>query len=212
MGTDLIVPDIDDESLGPAMRRCTALQRRFVLACLIIGGGQHKRAAAMAGYSGDANQLAVTGFRVAHTPYIQAAILEEAAKRLGGSAIEAVNVVLEQMSDPKCSPRDRRAAAEMILNRTGLHSKTEHSVTVTQEVGKSTLLLEMIRAKLKTNPNYAVPEPLRKMLEVGDKVESPRTVTVDFTAEQVLDVAPVQVIDVESVEVDPELDALLEIE
>jgi hypothetical protein len=37
-------------------------------------------------------------------------------------------------------------------------------------------------------------------------------VTVDFTAEQVLDVAPVQVIDVESVEVDPELDALLEIE
>jgi uncharacterized membrane protein len=48
--------------------------------------------------------------------------------------------------------------------------------------------------------------------EVGNKVESQRTVTVDFTAEQVLDVAPVQVIDVESVEVDPELDALLEIE
>jgi phage terminase small subunit len=190
MGTDLTVPDIDDESLGPAMKRCTQLQRRFVLACLLIGGGQHKRAAAMAGYSGDANQLAVTGYRVAHTPYVQQAILEEAAKRLGGSAIEAVNTVLETMSDAKSSRKERLSAAQMILNRIGLHSKTEHSVTVTQEAGKSSLLLEMIRAKLKTNPDYAVPEPLRKMLEAGKT-------------------APVEV---EFKEVDVELDALLGIE
>src|SRR5450759_2350270 len=99
MGTDIEITDIDDESLGPAMKRCTQLQRRFVLAVLMVGGGQHARAAGMAGYSGNANTLAVAGWRVAHTSYVQAAILEEAAKRLGGSAIEAVNTVLETMTD-----------------------------------------------------------------------------------------------------------------
>src|ERR1017187_988497 len=162
MGTDLVIPDIDDESLGPAMKRCTPLQRRFVMAVLMIGAGQHKRAAMLAGYSGDANQLSVTGFRTAHTPYVQAALHEEADKRLGGAAIEAVNVVIEQLSNPKLSARDQRAAAEMVLNRTGHHAKTEHSVTVTQDVGKNTVMLEMIRAQIKRNPDFInnVPEPI----------------------------------------------------
>ena len=194
MGTDITVPDINDDSLGPAMKRCTQLQRRFVMACLMIGGGQHKRAAALAGYKGDDNTLAVMGFRTAHISYVQQAILEEAAKRLGGASIEAVNTVLETMSDAKASRRERLTAAQMIMDRVGLHSKTEHNVNVTQDVGKNTLLLEMIRAKLKTNPDYVVPEPLRKMLDADatPKVDAP--------------------IEVAYTEVDPELDALLEIE
>lgn len=196
MGTDITVPDINDDSLGPAMKRCTQLQRRFVMACLMIGGGQHKRAAALAGYKGDDNTLAVMGFRTAHISYVQQAILEEAAKRLGGASIEAVNTVLETMSDAKASRRERLTAAQMIMDRVGLHSKTEHNVNVTQDVGKNTLLLEMIRAKLKGNPDYInnIPEPIRKMLEADaiPKVDAP--------------------IEVAYTEVDPELDALLEIE
>jgi phage terminase small subunit len=192
MGTDIVISDIDDESLGPAMKRCTRLQRRFVLAILMIGGGQHMRAAAMAGYSGNANGLAQAGFRAAHTPYVQAAILEEAAKRLGGSAIEAVNVVLEQLTDPKASHKDRRAAAQMILDRVGLHAKTEHNIAVTHDVGTNTMMLEMIRQRLKNNPDFinSVPAPIRLLLDAENKP----TINAEFA------------------EIDPELNALLEIE
>ena len=183
MGSDLEVTDIDDESLGPAMKRCTSLQRRFVLAVLMVGGGQHQRAAQMAGYSGNANGLAQAGWRTAHTPYVQQAILEEAAKRLGGSAIEAVNTVLETMSDPKASRRERTAAAAMILDRVGLHSKTEHSVTVTQDVGKNTVMLEMIRAQIKRNPDFInnVPEPIRRLLAPAVNVKVDEPVDVVYT-------------------------------
>lgn len=199
MGTDLVIPDIDDESLGPAMKRCTALQRRFVLAILMIGGGQHMRAAALAGFQGNENTLAVTGYRVAHTSYVQAAILEEASKRLGGSAIEAVNTVLETMSDPKASRRERLTAAGMAMDRIGLHSKTEHNVVVTQEVGKSAMMMEMIKARLKTNPDFllSLPEPIQLLFKA---------------AQPVVDAEFIEIENADASAVDPELDAMLEIE
>lgn len=177
MGTDLVIPDLpdSDESFGPAMRRCTPLQRRFVQAILITGGRNQKRCALIAGYKGNDQTLAVTGFRVAHTPYVQAAILEEASKRLGGAAIDAVSTVLDILNDPKTSDRDRLHAAQMVNDRVGLHAKTEHTVNVTNDIGPNSTMLAAIKLRLKTNPDFLamVPEPIRLLLaaEVNKDVD-----------------------------------------
>ena len=165
--TDILIEDLDEATLGPAMLRCTLMQRRFVMANLILGGKNMRRAAMMAGYSGNEATLAVTGFRTAHIQYVQDAIREEAQKRMSAASIEAVSTVMDIAGGNITAPPSVRLAASLaLMDRTGLHAKTEHSVTVTQEVGKSTMLLEMVRARLKANPaNTAwVPEPIRLML------------------------------------------------
>lgn len=171
MPSSLIIPDFDENSLGPAMKRCTERQRRFVAAILITGGGNNKRAAAMAGYSGDDNTLAVTGYRLAHTEYVQAAILEEAAKHLGSAAIQATATVIETMGDVKASRKERLQAAQMVMDRVGLHSKTEHAVNVTHDMGANATMLAKLRLQLQKNPDFInfVPAPIRALLDAPTK-------------------------------------------
>ena len=119
--------DMPAERFGPAMKACTERQRQFVWA-LLDGCRSNKEAASRAGYQGDANTLAVTGHRLAHDPNVQAAIQEEAKRRLNSTAILAVNklALLVESNDQKVQLK----AIEMVLNRAGLHATSEHKVQV----------------------------------------------------------------------------------
>lgn len=131
MGGSLTVPD--DAVLGPAMLRLNERQRLFVTGMIAYGGLNNSRAALEAGYPNSENnpsQIRVTAHRLAHDENIQAAIKEEAVRMLNAGALVAVKVVLEIATDPGTEKKDRLKAAEMIMNRTGLHATSEHKVAV----------------------------------------------------------------------------------
>jgi hypothetical protein len=56
-------------------------------------------------------------------------------------------------------------------------------VTVTQDVGKNTVMLEMIRAQIKRNPDFInnVPEPIRRLLAPAVNVKVDEPVDVVYT-------------------------------
>lgn len=112
------------------MKKCTPLQRNYVSALLELGSANHKRAALMAGFSGNDNSLRVTAHRVHHDSNVQAAIREEAERRMTGATIMAASVLVETIGDKTQQTKDRLKAAEMLFNRTGLHAKSEHKMTV----------------------------------------------------------------------------------
>ena len=118
-------------AFGPAMVALpTDRQRAFVIALLDTGGINHTKAAQLAGYEGGTDSLRVTAHRVFHDERVQAAIREEANRRLHAASGLAVCVLVEIASSSP-QPKDRIKAAQAILNRTGMHEKTEHKVTTT---------------------------------------------------------------------------------
>lgn len=122
-----------DYQCGPAMKKLNERQRAFVTAILDFGGRNNSRAALAAGYVGSQDVIKTTAYRLAHDPDIQDAIKEEAQNRLNASSVMAVNILLDIADDPATEKKDRLKAVEMIMNRTGLIAKTEHSVTVTKK-------------------------------------------------------------------------------
>lgn len=131
------------EDLGPKMRALNERQRAFVTACLEIGRVDNKRAAAMAGYSGDDNTLAVAGHRLSHTLSVQEAMHEEASRRLGSAKIMAVSELIG-IAQSSGQVKDRLKAISMILNRTGLHETSEHKVTTRDESKTDEAMLDRI--------------------------------------------------------------------
>lgn len=124
------------EQWGPAMRALkTDGQRRFVMALLEIGSNNHTRAALIAGYEGNTDTLKVTAYRLFHDPGVQQAMHEVAHSRLNAGKIMAVSTLLNIAENAK-EDKDKLKAIGMVLNRTGLHEKTEHHVT-TQDVSKT---------------------------------------------------------------------------
>lgn len=128
MSQELTAIETPEEHWGPCMQALNPRQRAFVQACLTIGTTNNAKCAAMAGYTGSANALAVAGHRLAHHSGVIAAIQEEAERRLRSSAIMAVSVMVDIARNEVNSPKDRLKAAEMIANRVGLHAKSEHKV------------------------------------------------------------------------------------
>lgn len=122
-----------DYDCGPAMKKLNDRQRGFVTAMLDFGGRNNTRAARAAGYDGVDEVLRVTAYRLAHDPKIQEAIKEEGEKRLNAGTIMAVNILFDILDDATTETKDRLKAVEMVLNRTGLHTKTEQKVTVTHK-------------------------------------------------------------------------------
>jgi phage terminase small subunit len=113
---------------GPAMQALNDRQRAFVIALLEQPNITHKAAAQMAGYApGKGQQQAFQGYKLYHDERIQAAIKEEAERRLHSSTALAVSTVVGLMTSN--DEKIRLKAASMILNRTGLHETTEHKVT-----------------------------------------------------------------------------------
>jgi hypothetical protein len=98
--SDLELPDVNEADLGPAMKALTPMQRRFVRAVQIVGHGRWSRCAALAGYKGNDNVLAVAGCNMARNPKITAALVEEGGYSLQMGADIAVANILDIAQNP----------------------------------------------------------------------------------------------------------------
>jgi phage terminase small subunit len=134
-----------DDDFGPAMLSLTEKQRGFVLAMIEFPGSSHSAAARRAGYSDTKEGAKVRGHYAAHNPAVQAAIREEAGKRLNASSLAAAGVLMKLLTDPKVAAKDRIRAAGMLLDRSGFGAAQTINVnkTVSDQSGK--VILEEIK-------------------------------------------------------------------
>jgi phage terminase small subunit len=128
LGGIQIIQDPPEENLGPAMRALNAGQRRFVIALLETGASNNTVAAGLAGYGGTEGSRRVMAHNLAHNPKVQAAIKEEADRRLRAGALLAASALVEIAGNPM--HKDRFKASVELLNRAGLIVQTEHKVIV----------------------------------------------------------------------------------
>ena len=132
---------IDGTEFGPAMAELTEKQRGFVVAMVTIPGCSFARAAREAGYSDSSEAAKVTGHHLAHSPRIQAAIREEAGKRLSALSVVAANVMMDIMLAEDGDPKTKLKAASAVLDRTGFAAAQNINVhkTVTDNSGRAVL-------------------------------------------------------------------------
>ncbi len=127
----------DEGGYGPAYKALpTDRQRMFVMECVEPtpnGEINYTQAARRAGFTGDPSTLKVTAHRLAHDTRVQAAMLEEATRRLGAAMPLATATLIQIMST---SPKEqtRLKAAAMVLDRGGMAVKTQHEVKVVHEL------------------------------------------------------------------------------
>lgn len=120
-----------DAKLGPAMRNLNHRQQCFVVALIEHGGINFPEAAARAGYPSENREaLRATASRLAHDEDILKAIHEEAHRRMRSGAILTVSTLLNIINDPMSKNCDKLKACDMVLNRTGLHPTSEHTVKI----------------------------------------------------------------------------------
>jgi hypothetical protein len=120
---------------GKAMQELpTDRQRAFVVAAVELGTNDWRRVAKMAGFSGDDDTLSVTAHRLAHDTRILAAIREESVARLFGTGLLAVSELTKMCTDSDKQIRMRACLA--VMNRIGMHEKTEAKI-VTEDVTES---------------------------------------------------------------------------
>lgn len=136
----------DDEDFGPAMAALSERQRSFVMALIEFPGITQAEAARRAGYSDVADGAKVRGHYLAHNPAVQAAIREEAGKRLNSSSLMAANTLLAILTDEGVDAKDRIKAAGMLLDRSGFGAAQTINVnkTTTDRTGKA--IMERIAA------------------------------------------------------------------
>lgn len=119
----------EEVKFGPAMRSLTDMQQRFVLFLMDSGSSNATEAAEAAGYSTNSNQaLRQQGSYLMHDEKVQAAMREVGQARISGVTMKAIRTVEKALdsTDHKAALK----AAEMVLNRAGLHATSEHKVTV----------------------------------------------------------------------------------
>jgi len=132
-------------------------QRKFVLAMVEIPGCTHADAARMAGYSDHLDAAKVRGFYCAHNPAVQAAIREEAGKRLSASSLMAAGVLMKMLTDEGIEPKDRIKAAGMLLDRSGFGAAQTINVnkTVTRKVDTSEAMSRIAEFRQKFPEQFA---------------------------------------------------------
>jgi len=171
------LPNKDSGKLGDAMLQLLPRQRKFVVALLETGTTNYTRAAKMAGYGGNSESgLRVQASRLAHDPRIIRALREEGERRLRASAVMATSVLIN-IAENGLTAKDRLKAAEMILNRTGLHALTEHKTTVehtTDELGKIERITALARG-LGLDPAKLLGQ------NAAPSLPAPKPVDVEFT-------------------------------
>lgn len=185
------LPDFGE--IGPALRALTPRQRRFVL-CFLAGGARNASAAYRdAGYGGDNDTVKANAWRLIHDPKIQQAIAEETKARLqGNGAALASELLLEVMQNPTAATKDRLRAAELTMNRTGLHATTEHKMTVEHSVDETTLINKVKRLSLElgldadkllagTSMALQAPAAVDAEFEVVEEVDWTLDTEVDWT-------------------------------
>lgn len=146
----------DPADFGPAMAALTDRQRAFVMAMIELPGITQAEAARRAGYSDVADGAKVRGYYAAHNPAVQAAMREEAGKRLNSSSLMAANVLLELLSDDKVDAKDRIKAAGMLLDRSGFGAAQTINVNknITDNSGRAVMeRIEKAAAALGIDPS-----------------------------------------------------------
>ena len=123
--------------LGPAMRALEDHERRFVM-MLVKFSGRIGDAAEAAGIP------AASGSAIHRMQKVKEAILEEATRLMATSALLATATVVELASSANTDNKTRLKAAEMILNRTGLHEIMESKLTITKKVSDEDLVETVI--------------------------------------------------------------------
>jgi phage terminase small subunit len=161
------------ELMGPAMRRLNPNQQRFVCA-LGVFGGQMTEAYKWAGFGSTTDRSAQSASsRLAAKEDVKEAIREEALRRMDNSTLLAVSTVIRiaQGADDKLALK----AAELLMDRTGFHAKSEHKVVI--EDGRTTNeLIDFIRSRsaahgLDANAMLGLPNPNVVEAEYEDVVD-----------------------------------------
>jgi hypothetical protein len=129
---------------GPAMRALTDKQRKFVQAALASPESNPTDWARLAGYKdkgGGASNIRVCAHGLMHDPRIEAAIVEIARSSFttGGVALAASNLL--RIARDQKHPRNYDATIA-IMNRVGMHEKSEHVVKVSRPDDQQ--MLEMV--------------------------------------------------------------------
>ena len=150
-------------------------QRAFVGAMLETGGqpGRHSEAARRAGYEGSPDVVKVAAHRLAHNPKIQAAIREEAERRVHSGAILGASVLVEIAADPQ--HKDRFKAATRLLDMAGLIVTTQHKVTV-EHTGDDT---EKIRLAIAMAKRLGI-DPKKLLGEAGVSAAEVDAIDAEF--------------------------------
>lgn len=169
--------DIEKPKYGPAMQKLNERQRLFVLNLMEFGDDNFTRAARAAGYTdtGDPKTTAIRlqAHKLAHDPRIQEAMLEEAKRRLQGGLILAVSTLVTHVrsADPKVALK----AAEMLMNRGGIHALSEHKVNVEHTLNEEEMVksIEMMAQKMGIDPSSLLGDAGVKQLP------PPRQVPID---------------------------------
>jgi phage terminase small subunit len=127
-----------EAEFGPAMAVLTEKQRAFVMAMINYPGITQYEAAKRAGYTPNSEVgQRVKGHYAAHNPKVQAAIREEAGKRLNSLSLRASNFLMEVLDDDAAPLKERTKAALAVLDRTGFAAAQNINVnkTVTDQTG-----------------------------------------------------------------------------
>ena|SRR5208282_687903 len=153
-----------EKEMGPKMRALNERQRKFVVA-LATYGRNFTRAAADAGYSATSqNGLEVQGWRLAHDSRVLDAFDEYCEKRLRQGKGLALNVMFEVAGTS--GHKDQFRAAQAILDRTGMHAKSEHTVKVEDNSLTDKALLARVK-QLAANLGWDQAQTRTLLLENG---------------------------------------------
>lgn len=120
-----------EDLMGPAMLALEPRQRRFVCALATFGGDQ-EGAYAWAGYRAKTpGALQACSSRLANSEAVQAAVKEEAIRRLNSASLLAISGLIE-MASPLHNKNEklRFKALQDLADRTGFNAKTEHTITI----------------------------------------------------------------------------------
>jgi phage terminase small subunit len=128
-----LVGEIDEGSLGPAMRALTPKQRRFVLELQRgpAGYGSAVRDIRAAGYgtpTSSSTAMRVEANRVLHNPKVQDALREVGGKIIRAEAFEAIQTTAAIARNPK--HKDCLKANLALMDRGGFAPETTHHVEV----------------------------------------------------------------------------------
>ncbi len=175
--------------LGPAMAKLNDRQRRFVMLLMGQATPNYTQAYRNAGYANnDDHSTRVAASMMAHNPRILAAIKEEAANRMNASLGMAAEVLVEIAGDP--THKDRLKAAAALLNRGGLHERTE--VIKTHDVSDNAAALmtrmSILAQGMGLDPKKLLGQAGIKLVE-NDVVPDPNIIEAEFTE---FDPAPVK--------------------
>jgi len=152
------------------MLALTERQQKFVVAVAESGTDNYTRCAREAGYSTDSEgALRVAAHRLIHDSKIQEAFQEYTAAALKGGAPLALRAVIEIASDPQ--HKDRLRAAQTILDRTGHHATSEHTVKVQDVSRTDEAMIERIK-QLGKELNLAPAEVQKMIANTGITIDA----------------------------------------